>query len=74
MTQHKSPTIGRTVMFVPEQKNGDTILPGIVVEVQEGYSVNLQVFANSHLGVMWKTNVKYDMDGKPGTWHWPEIK
>jgi hypothetical protein len=85
MPKSKKPySIGRVVMFVPNDydaqslNNGATVLPAIIVRTWEGTGyendeVNLKVFTDSELDV-WRTSIPHSETKEPGTWHWPEIK
>lgn len=64
--------------FLPEGRNKGESRPGIVTEVIDSLTVNMQVFVdnvNDGYGInqscIWATSVKFSKEGGiPGTWHW----
>lgn len=78
----QKPSVGRIVMFVPNEDDQETrhnqaeILPAVVVRTWEDTSyendeVNLKVLTDGPADT-WRTSVPYNSEKKPGTWHWPE--
>lgn len=83
----QKPSVGRIVHYVmPPRHEGapPAVRPAIVVHVWSESGayplplVQLQVFvdgtndgAEHTSGVAWRTSVRYDPEGAPGTWHWP---
>lgn len=68
------PTIGRTVIFVPDRVPValEAMLPATIVRVHDDRTVNLQVFQDGpqpHL--LWERSVLFSEQPVPRSWHWP---
>ncbi len=70
---------------LPDGDSAGEHRPAVVVKVcpkEWSYpdgAVQLQVFTDSRndgpeyaSGIVWRTSVHFDAEGKPGTWHWIE--
>ncbi len=79
------PTLGRIVIYVPGKDDAAEIesdteaLPAVIVKVfgdkdagrsVEHGEVNLKVLNNGHHD-LWRTNVFFNDEKDPGSWHWP---